>query len=76
MTDFIWHGPFTGLSIPDDKGGVLWDGIAAPGKALKGLPAEHPRVTALIACGYLKPAPASEPAAQPAPKRTLAKETT
>lgn len=59
MTDFIWHGPHTGLSIPDEKGGVAWEGIAAPGRRLEGLSADHPRVVALVAQGLLRAAPAA-----------------
>lgn len=76
MSDFIWRGPLIGLSLPDGNGGTAWEGIAAPGKRLSGLPAEHPRVVALVAQKLLMPAPTqTADAATAAPAKSTARQT-
>lgn len=56
MTDYIYQGPFQGLTLHDPAGAVLVEVVLHPGKPVS-LPADHSHVVTLVAAGWLQPEP-------------------
>lgn len=67
MTDYVYHGPMQGLTLCDEQGKAVWEGMLAPGKTYTNLPEGHPHIETFKAGGLLKPPPPGAPGA--APKR-------